>query len=349
MKKVIYIIVSIIILALLGIWLFSNKKISEKKVYHYNKSEAILISTDTASLRYLSGEILYTGTFEPFREGKVMAESQGKIIIMNAELGDKIKAGQIVAKLDNDLLKLQLEVNNIQIEGFEKDVNRYTILAKADAVQGIQLEKTLLALKTADVQRKTLQEQINKTIITAPFSGVVTQKFIEIGTVIAPSVPIIQLTDINTLKLTFTIPESDIKYFHLNQSLSVWSTISPDKSIPGKVVMIGSRGDIAHNFPVQILIANTSNQQIKAGMFGSVKMITGQNQDYITIPIKALFGSSLKQQVYVVEKGKAIARNIIVAFQNEKYAAISSGLTQGEIVVVSGFINLKNGSPVKSY
>ena len=138
MKKAIYIIASVTILALLGIWLFSNKKTAENKVYRLDKHEAVLISTDTAFERNLSDEISYTGTFEPFREGKVMAESQGKIISFNAELGDNIIAGQIVAQFDNELLKLQLEAADVQIEGYEKDLQRYTVLAQSDAVQGVQ-------------------------------------------------------------------------------------------------------------------------------------------------------------------------------------------------------------------
>ena len=221
MKKAIYIIVSLAIFGLLVLWLLVNKKAAEDKVYHFNKQEAILISADTVSLRDISVELLYTGTFEPFREGKVMGESQGKIIRMDAELGDVIKKGGVVAQLDNEFLMLQQEAVKVQIEGFEKDLNRYTVLVNADAVQGIQLEKTQLALESARIQLKTIQEQISRTTITAPFSGIVTQKYIELGTVISPPVPLIQLTDISRLKMTLNVPESDLKFFKTNQKVDV--------------------------------------------------------------------------------------------------------------------------------
>ncbi|MDP1622474.1 MAG: efflux RND transporter periplasmic adaptor subunit [Bacteroidales bacterium] len=348
MKKTIYIIVSIVIPALIIVWLLFNKNTAERKVYRHNKLRAVLISTDTASLKTLSGEVTYTGTFEPFREGKVMTESQGKIIGIHADLGDNMQAGQIVAQLDNELLKLQLEGVNVQIEGLEKDLERYIVLTQAEAVQGIQLEKTQLALEAARVQRKTVLEQIRKTTITAPFSGVVTQKLTELGTVISPAFPIVQLTDISSLKMTINIPESDLKDFKLNQPVSVSTDTYPEMQSVGRVMMIGSRGDVAHNYPVQIRVTNTPDLLIKAGMFGSVKMITGNNREYVAIPIRALYGSSLKQQVFVVENGKAVARDITVAMQDEKYAAISHGLRMGEIVITGGFINLKNGSPVKT-
>ncbi|MCC7158834.1 MAG: efflux RND transporter periplasmic adaptor subunit [Ignavibacteria bacterium] len=348
MKKILYIMVLIVIIALVIFKLSSNKNTVEEKVYRYGKQEEILITADTAAYRQLTGEITYTGTFEPYREGKVMAEAPGKIVYLNVELGDYLNAGTVVAQIDNELLKLQLDAVNVQIEGFEKDVNRYTILVEADAVQGIQLEKTILALKGAEVQRQILQEQIYKTTIRAPFSGVVTQKFTELGTVLAPSVPIIQITDISTLNLTISVPESDIVYFYVKQQLDVSSDISPDKTLPGKVIMIGSRGDAAHNFPVQIQVTNTRNLLLKASMFGSVKILVGDNQSNITVPKNAIFGSSIKPQIYVIENGKTILKDVAVGFQNENYTTISHGIKDGEIIVTSGFINLQNGSPVKT-
>jgi membrane fusion protein, multidrug efflux system len=99
MKTLIYILISIALLGLLVIWLLSNKKEAESKVYHYDKDEAILITTDTVTLRNLSAEFSYTGTFEPFREGKVMAESQGKIAEMHAELGDFLVKEELLQNL----------------------------------------------------------------------------------------------------------------------------------------------------------------------------------------------------------------------------------------------------------
>ena len=66
-----------------------------------------------------------------------------------------VSKGQPLIQLDNSLLKLQLQTIEVQIEGLEADVNRYTILAKADAIQGVQLEKAELGLKSAKVQKAT--------------------------------------------------------------------------------------------------------------------------------------------------------------------------------------------------
>ena len=117
-------------------------------------------------------------------------------------MGSYVHQGQAIIQLDNSLLKLQLQTVDVQIEGLQDDVKRYTILTQADAVQGIQLEKAKFGLKSALVQKSTVQEQINKTTIRAPFSGVVTAKLSEVGAFAAPGVPLLQITDISILKLS---------------------------------------------------------------------------------------------------------------------------------------------------
>ncbi|MBM2817213.1 MAG: efflux transporter, family, subunit [Ignavibacteria bacterium] len=346
MKKAIYIFVSIAIIALIILILFFNKKTAVEKVYHYDKQQQILITTETAEQRLLSVELNYTGIFEPVKEVKVMAESQGKINNFNSELGDYLKEGDLIVQLDVELLKLQLEAIDIQIDGYEKDVKRYTILTQADAVQGIQLEKSQLALKGAEVQRKTILEQIKKSSIKSPIDGIVTQKFTELGAVVSPFVPIVQITDISSVLLSINVPESDLKHFELRQQVEVVSDIYPDIKLSGIITMIGSKGDMAHNFPLQIRVNNKA-QKIKSGMFGTAKIYTGNKQTFVVIPIKALFGSSKEQQVYVINDGKSLLRNIFVSFRSGQFVAVSSGLKAGEIVATSGFINLKNGSPVK--
>jgi membrane fusion protein (multidrug efflux system) len=180
----------------------TNKEITQSKVYQYDKEQAINVQVDTLQLENVNAEFSYSGTFEPNKETKISAELQGKINTILVDAGNVVSKGQTLIQLDNSLLKLQLQTIEVQIEGLEADVNRYTILAKSDAIQGVQLEKAELGLKSAKVQKATLLEQINKTTIKAPFNGVVTAKLSEEGAFAAPGVPLLQITDITTLKFT---------------------------------------------------------------------------------------------------------------------------------------------------
>ena len=220
-KKVLYVIIPLAIIAVVVIKLKSNKEITQNKVYQYDKEEAINVQADTLKMENITAVYAYSGTFEPNKETKISAEIQGKINVVLVDVGSVVSKGQPLVQLDNSLLKLQLQTIEVQIEGLEADVNRYKILAKADAIQGVQLEKAELGLKSAKVQIATLLEQINKTTIKAPFNGVVTAKLSEEGAFAAPGVPLLQITDITNLKFTVNVPENELSQFKLNKNYAV--------------------------------------------------------------------------------------------------------------------------------
>lgn len=328
--------------------LASNKKTTENRVYHYDKEQAISVEVDTIRLKYLNVEKSYTGTFEPNRETKISAETQGKINTVLVDIGSYVQQGQTLIQLDNSLLRLQLQTVEVQIEGLQNDVNRYTILTEADAVQGVQLEKAQLGLKSAKVQQATLQEQINKTTIKAPFSGAVTAKLSEVGAFAAPGVPLLQITDIATLKFTVNVPEINLKHFQLNQNYAVSADVFPDIPLSGKLTMIGSKANMGNSFPVQFQVANTKQLDIKAGMFGNVNLSANKQEKGILVPSSAIMSHADKAQVYVVKNGKAVLQTIILSKNIGNKTLVLTGLNEGDIVITSGFINLFDGANITS-
>ncbi len=255
----------------------SNKKTAQERVYQFDKSEVVTFKNDStvlASPNTVDDPLQLTGIFEPNRDTKISAELQGKINRVLVDAGSIVFQGQTLIQLDNSLLQLQLQSIDVQIQGFQADVNRYTILAKADAVQGVQLEKSELALKSAQIQRATVQEQINKTTIKAPFSGVVTAKLSEAGAFATPGVPLLQIIDISKLKFTVNVPEKDLKYFQMGRIYTIVANAYPDTKLLGKVFMIGSKANVGNSFPVQFLVQNLKNQALKAGMFGKITIQT---------------------------------------------------------------------------
>src|SRR5690554_3588837 len=124
MKRIIWIIVGVVVVGLVIFKLASNKKTTENRVYHYDKEDAISVEADTIRLKYLNVESTYTGTFEPNRETKISAETQGKINAILVDVGSYVHQGQTLLQLDNALLKLQTQSAEIQIEGLQNDVNR---------------------------------------------------------------------------------------------------------------------------------------------------------------------------------------------------------------------------------
>ena len=346
LKKALYIIIPLVSIAIVVIKLKSNKEITQSKIYQYDKEQAINVQADTLQVENVNAEYFYSGTFEPNKETKVSAEIQGKINDILVDVGSVINKGQTLIQLDNSLLKLQLQTIELQIEGLEADVNRYTILAKADAIQGVQLEKSILGLKSAKVQKATLVEQINKTTIKAPFNGVVTAKLSEEGAFAAPGVPLLQITDITNLKFTVNVPENDLSKFKLNQSYSLTADVYSEISLSGKATMIGSKANMGSSFPVQFSVNNTSDLKIKSGMFGKVNLKNSTKEMGIIIPASAIVGSANQPQIYLIKNGKSVLQNITISKKIQNKVVVSSGLNEGDVIVTNGFINLFDGANV---
>lgn len=347
MKKILYIIISLVLIAIVIIKLKSNKEIVKEKVYQYNKEQVINVNVDTIKNELIASEYSYTGTFEPNKETKLSAEIQGKINDVLVDVGTFVTKGQSLIQLDNTLLKLQLQSAELQVEALETDVKRFTILANADAIQGVQLEKTELGLKSAKVQRATLLEQISKTTIKAPFSGVITAKLTEEGAFAAPGVPLLQITDISILKFTINISENDLSLFQINKNYKINTDTYPNLTLLGKTIMIGSKANVGSSFPVQFAVNNTSDLKIKSGMFGKVVPtdIEAKKENQLTgiiIPASAIVGSTNQAQVYKVKNGKAFLTDITIAQKIKNKSVVLKGLKEGDVIVTSGFINLFN-------
>ncbi len=345
-KTIIYIVLALALIAIVVIRLKGNKEATINRVYQYDKEQAINVQAITLKPESISNHVSYPGTFEPNKETRVSADIQGKINLVLVDIGSIVKKGEALIQLDNSLMKLQLQTVEIQIEGLEADVKRYRILAQADAIQGVQLEKTELALKSAHVQKATLMEQINKTTIMAPFSGIVTAKLTEEGAFAAPGISLLQITDISYLKFTLNVPENELSQFGLNQIYTLTADVYPETALSGKVIMTGSKANMGNSFPVQFTVKNTTDLKIKSGMFGSVQLKKDNDEKHIIIPASSVVGTNIQPQVYIVNNGKAILKNITISTRFQNKAVVSGGLTGGEVIIINGFINLFDGANV---
>lgn len=346
-KRIIFI--SIGALVLIGITaakLASNKSKAEKKIYIHDVDAAILVEDATPTFHTFESSLSFLGTFEPFRQSTIGSDAQGKIIKLNVEEGDQIGQGQVIAKVDGELLELQLQNAEVNIEGQKNDDNRYSTLSKENVVTGVQVEKTKLALRSAEIQKKQIQKQLRNTTITAPFGGVVTKKLLEIGSVIGTGTPVIEITDISSLKLTINVPERDILKFKLNQVVTAKVDIYGDRMFEGKVTNISVQADKSHNFKVQITVKN-AKRELMAGMYGSVALSNNKSISALAIPRKALVGSTKKPQVYVIRGGKAILTSFNAGTSDGEFIEVIGGLTKGDRIVTKGQVNLQNETKVK--
>lgn len=345
-RLIIILSVAVVLVALAVMKLMSNKHAADEKIFVRDANAAVFVETASPETHTFENALSFLGTFDPYRQNTIGSDVSGKIIRLNVEEGDRVSQGQLLAKIDDELLQLQLQNAEIQIEGQRNDDNRYSNLAKENAVAGVQVEKTKLGLRSAEVQKKQIQKQLRSTNITAPFSGVVTKKMVDLGSMIGPGTPLVELTDISSLKLTVSVPERDVMKFNLGQKVSVFVDIYRNQAFEGKVTNINVVADKSHNFKVQITVTNRKDTQIMAGMYGSVQLSNNKSVTALSVPRRALVGSSKNPQVYVVRNGKAILTSFNAGTSDGEYIEVVSGLTKNDQVVVKGQVNLQNNSPV---
>ncbi len=345
-KKILLSLLAIVLIAIVIIKLMSNKEISEERIYRHDKEQPVNVKADTVKYDNVNIESSFSGTFEPNKETKISSEIQGKVNKMLVDLGSYVRIGEALIQLDNSLLKLQLQNIEVQIEGLEADVDRFIILASADAIQGVQLEKAKLGLKSANVQKATLLEQLNKSIIKAPFSGIVTAKLTEEGAFAAPGIPLLQITDISKLRFSVNVSENDLSKFQINNSCEITVDSYPELILSSRINMIGSKANMGNSFPIHFIVINTSDSKIKSGMFGKVNQINEMKEKGITISASVVVGSSKQPQVFLVKNGKATLQYITIARRVKNKVVVSSGLSDGDIIVTDGFINLYDGANV---
>ena len=346
MKYIINLLILLALVALIVLKLKGNKEVVDNRVFHFNREQPIHVLTTTLKLESESEANQITGNFMPNRNTQVNSEMQGKIIAINFDEGDRIRKGQVLMQLDKSMLELQLQALDVKIEGLNTDIQRFTALVEADAIQAVKLEKAELGLKASNAQRATILEQIKKTTVYAPFSGVVVKKMAEIGSFAAPGRPLLIMSDIGHLKFTVNVPESELGQFKLKKSYPISVDAYPEMKLMGKAIFIASQGNGSNTYPVQFEVKNTADQKIKAGMFGKLILTESTGENSIVIPASAIVGSNIKPSVYLVKEGKAVLHPIVVSRRFGNKAVVESGLTAGDQIVTSGFINLYDGANI---
>jgi RND family efflux transporter MFP subunit len=337
---------AVAIIAIIVLKLKANKEIVDKKIYIHDTTAAVLVEATTPKNHTFESAYSFLGTFEAIHQNTIGADGGGKVIQLSIEEGDRVSKGQVIAKLDDELLQLQLQNAEVSIEGQKNDENRYNNLAKENAVSGVTLEKTKLGVRSAEIQRKQLQKQLKNATIKAPFSGVITKRMIDLGSVIGSGSPVVEITDISSLKLTVSVPERDILKFKLNQSVEVAADIYTGKSFKGKVSNISVQADKSHNFKVQITIPN-GKQEIMAGMYGSVSLNNAESITALAIPRKALVGSSKNPQVYVIRGGKSLLISFNAGTSDGEFIEVVNGLQSNDQIITKGQVNIQDKSNVK--
>ena len=347
-KIIIPILIISTIAAIITARLISNKNSFEQELKLVSESNnTIPVITRKVDYKSITNEFSATGTFSASKEISVLTEIQGKAIVVNAEEGDKVTSGQILVSLNNEVCASQLEQAKYDYEKAEKDMLRNENLLKTDGVTQQQYEQSKQQLINSRTALASAQEQYDNSFIKAPFDGIITKRYVEKGAFLAPGIAVFDMVKINKVKLVAKLTAEEIAKISKGQRVKVYVNAYPGTCFDGIVYAIIIKADQSKRYDTEIELNNSTDTRIKPGMSGTVRFTETANNKALIIPRKAIAGSIKDAEVFVVKGDSVVSKKIVITPLNENDVLVNEGLKAGDVVVISGQINLVDGSKIK--
>ena len=222
-------------------------------------------------------------------------------------------------------------------------------LAKARHQAAIDAVNQQLAI--VEQQRAALslaKKAVTDTVVRAPISGAVKEKFANRGSYLAVGGRILSLVKINPLRLRADIPESSAAAVRKGQTMNLTVEAFPGRTFTGRVVRIGpSLSEQTRALTVEAEVGNSGNQ-LRPGMFAKSQLITADNAPAVMIPAKAVLSVAGLNKVFVIENGKAAERIIKTGVADGELIEVVEGVKENEIVATGNLEKLQQGSAVTS-
>lgn len=352
MKKII--ITVVVIAATLGViaYVLTNiKKENEAKTAIVaEKNASVSVRVDTVKVEDVSLDFVSNGNFEPVQELKFSAEKSGKITNVLVKEGDYVSVGQTLAIVRSDVINVNAQNANAVYQNAVADYTRFENAFKTGGVTKQQLDQAKLAMVNSKSQLTQANINVGDTRIKAPISGVINKKYIEIGSIITgmPATELFEIVNVSKLKLNVSVNESQVASLKVGSPTKVTASVYPDKTFDGKITFIAAKADASLNFPVEIEITNNASKDLKAGMYGTAEFASKQQKQSLKIvPRNAFVGSVSSNQIFVIENGIAKLKTVTAGRILGDKVEILNGLNEGETVIVTGQINLQDGSKVE--
>jgi RND family efflux transporter MFP subunit len=347
-KSLITIGLIVAVLAIISYTLMNNKKENEAKTAIVaEKNASISVKVGTVKTEEVSLDFSANGNFEPLQELKFSAEKPGRVVRVLVKEGDNVRIGQTLAIIRSEQISSDLQTAQASYQNAQADYSRFENAYKTGGVTKQQLDQAKLGLVTSKSRLQQAKVNIGDTNIKATISGIVNKRYIEPGSVLGASTQMFDIVNVSKLKLKVTVNESQVASLKLGNIVQVSASVYPDTKFSGKITFIAPKADTSLNFPVEIEIANNSSNDLKAGMYGTAQFSSNQQkQSLMVVPRNAFVGSVSSNQIFVAENGIAKLKTVSAGRILGDKVEIISGLSDGEIVIITGQINLQDGSKV---
>ena len=301
-----------------------------------------VVSVVTAQAEDVDVTNTFTSNIEPFAVNNIVSQTAGRIVSIRAEVGDKVRKGQLLATMDD----VNLSKTRMQYVNDSTELARLTELYNIGAVAQADYDMAKLAL---NITKKTYYNLAENTYLRSPINGVVTARNYDKGDMYSMTQPIFVVQQIQPVKMLINISESLFTQVTKDMEFDIIVDAYPEEVFKGQVNLIyPTVSATTHTFPVEVVYQNT-DQRLRPGMFARVTANFGTNH-HVVVPDVAVvkqMGSG-EHFIYVLQPDNTVKYQLVEVGKRlgSRYEIIS-GINEGDIIVTEGQARLKDGVTVQ--
>lgn len=273
-----------------------------------------------------------TGRVEAVNQATMTAQTSGRIAELYFDVNDLVKKGEPLARLRNEQQKAEFDVVQAEHERAQAEFNRINDLYQRKLVALTMLDQARAALKTAAARLSSAQENLDYTIIRAPYSGIVTKRHVEVGESVRPGSPMVSGLALNQLRVAVEVPQTMVAAVRAHKKAVV--DISSDQHISAdKITVFPYADELTHGFTARIELPQGVEGAFP-GMLVTVNFVTGEDPSLL-VPQQSLVNRGELTAVYVRHPdGRISLRQVRAGRADDGKRVIHAGLAAGEQVFV---------------
>ena len=291
---------------------------------------------------------VYSGTapIEAFAEADVIAKVEGEVREILVEEGDEVKAGNVLARLDGDRLRLELNESRARLDQMKSDFERNQDLREKGLLSEGEFEKLRYDLEALEASFNLASLELDYTQIRAPIDGVVSERYIKLGNTIGVGEPAFRVTSFDPLVAYLHVPEREYRQIKAGQPVAIDIDALAGQRVIASVTRVSPVVDPeTGTFKITIEISD-EERRIKPGMFGRMSIVYDVHENVLQVPRSAIVEDMGNQTVFVIEDDKAVRRIVATGYGNEGMIEVTDGLSDDDAVVTVGQVGLKPDAKV---
>jgi membrane fusion protein (multidrug efflux system) len=313
-----------------------------------NKSSApqsTIVDVIVATPKAIDNKVEANGTVVANEYVELHPEISGRITYLNVPEGAQVTKGTVIARINDADLQATLEKSKVLLDLYQKTEERNHKLLEINGINQADYDLALNNVNSIKADMNYTQAQIDKTIIRAPFDGVVGLRQVSPGAYATPATIIATVQQVDKIKVDFTIPEQYSSIIKKGSLVDI--QLDANSVIHRKGLIIATEPQInlsSRNLKVRAILQDGKGHP---GAFVKVLVNAGIDKQAIMVPTNAIIPDDKNNQVIVVREGLAQFVNVSTGVRESNNIEITSGLKTGDTVVVTGVLFARPKSAVK--